>query len=322
MCWVELGERKGYQKDPAFKATWELSRKYILADRTIHLEVGSKETPTDEEIRKYYDDNPSKFMMVERVQVAHVMTNTRQEAMSARARILKGESIANVANEMSIDEATRTNGGVLGWLTEGGGAGHLGNVPQVVAAAMKLQKGEVSDPIEIPGGWSVLYALEHEPPHVHPYDDVVIAAAKDQVKNLKHNQIWSKTLDGLKKNYDAQVYMDNFDKFAMGLLPEDALWGIAQAEKDTGRKLAAYRAIVQRFPTGPHAAQAQFMVGFVLVDERKDYPGAREAFETFVKKYPDHELIPSARWMLDNMGKPNLDRQALEQIRHQVRFGR
>lgn len=321
MCWVTLGEKKGYEKDPQFKATWELSRKYILADRTIDHEVRSKEVPTDDEVRKYYDEHQTEFTVPLRVQIAHVLTKTREQALVARARIQKGEAVANVAASMSIDEPTKTNGGTIGWVTATGGGGHLGNVPQFNSAALKLQKGDVSEPVQIPAGWSVLYAMDREEQHVLPFDDKVLEAAKKRLQTKKHNELFTGTLNALKKDYDAQLYMDNFEKFARSLLPEDELWIAAQKEKDTDRRIADYQEIVRRFPAGARAPQSQFMIGFLMADERKDYPAARAAFETFIKEYPDQELVPSARWMLDNMDKPDIDRKSVDQIRRQAWIG-
>jgi|GEM_PF-5318289 len=321
LCWVHMGEKKGYQNDPEFKATWDLSRRYILADRAIEHEVRSKEVPTDQEIRDYYNQNQADFQLPARVQAAHVLLKTEAEAKAARARLLKGEPIAVVAAQMSIDEPTKKAAGMIGWITATSGAGHLGRIPQFSEAAMQLQKGEVSQPVEIPTGWSVIYAADRSEAHILPLDDKVIEAAKKRLRTKKHNQIFKETLDGLKKEYGAEIYMDNFEKYARSLLSEDELFQMAQREKDPDHRLADYQEIVRRFPAGVRVSQAQFMIGFILADERKDYAAAREAFQAYIQKYPDQELVPSARWMLENMDKPDVDHSSVDQIGRQARFG-
>jgi peptidyl-prolyl cis-trans isomerase C len=319
MCWVTLGEKKGYQKEKQFKDTWELSRKFILADRTIEHEVRSKETPTDDEICRYYDEHPDEFKMPLRVQIAHVLVKSQNEALQVRARLLKGEPVASLAKSVSIDEQTKNSGGMLGWMTATSGAGHLGNIPYLNTAAVALQKGEVSRPVEIPSGWSVMVALDRVEQRVMPYDDNVAEALRKKVQTKKHNQLFNDELEKLRKEYGAEIYKENFEKFAMSILPENELLVIAQRDQDPDRRIRAYQEVMKRFSNGPNAAQAQFMIGFILADERKDYPAARQAFQAYIQKYPDTDLVASARWMLDNMEKPDADRSEMDQFRQKVR---
>jgi TolA-binding protein len=61
--------------------------------------------------------------------------------------------------------------------------------------------------------------------------------------------------------------------------------------------------VVQRFPQCPEAAQASFLVGFAYNNALGDTLNARQAFEQFLNKYPESELVPSARLELATMGK-------------------
>ena len=51
------------------------------------------------------------------------------------------------------------------------------------------------------------------------------------------------------------------------------------------------------------------MIGFVYAEELKDESKARAALEQVIARYPQSELVDSARWMLENMarGAPALD---------------
>jgi hypothetical protein len=75
-------------------------------------------------------------------------------------------------------------------------------------------------------------------------------------------------------------------------------------------RVAAYRAVVDQYPTSEYAPQALFMVGFVESEEKRDYDHAEGAFKELLEKYPKSELVSSAQWMLDNMRSdktPNFD---------------
>ncbi|MFB3909376.1 MAG: peptidyl-prolyl cis-trans isomerase [Candidatus Eisenbacteria bacterium] len=319
LCWITLGQKKGYQNDPEFKATWELSRRYILAARTIEHEVRAKSVPSEEEIQNYYQEHRSDYMVPTRVQAAHVLVRTLPEAKAVRARLLRGESIADLARTVSIDEPTKANGGVLGWMTAGSGVGHLGEIPQVNAEAMKLQRGETSEPVEIPGmGWTVLQAIDRTEATPRPFDDAVRQAIARRVQTTKHNQLFSQTLAKLQEEYGAKVDEEAFQRYSESLLSEEDLFGAARDEKDPDLKIRLYEGFAAKYPASERAAQAEFMVGFLQADEKKDYAAAREAFERFLQDHPDHELAASARWMLDNMEQPNPDPARIGSVRRQA----
>jgi hypothetical protein len=318
LCLVALAEKKGYDKEQEFKDVWELSRRYILSDRTVQKEVRDKETPTEEEIAKYYEEHAGEFMIPARVQVAHVLVKTKAEADRARARILAGESVGDVARRMSIDEPSKKVGGVLGWMTATSGAGHLGKFPEINAAAMLLPKGGVSPPVQIGEEWTVLYAIDRTEPTRRGLDPDVKETVTQKVQTRKHNELYGALLERLRSEYGVKLYEENFDKYALTLMTDDDLWSAAQVEKDSARKATFYQEIARRSPNGPRAPQAQFLAGFVQADENKNFPAAREAFEKFLKNYPDHELAQSARWMIENMEKPTIDVDELREIRRQV----
>jgi hypothetical protein len=211
-CWVKFGEKKGYDQDPQFQDTWELSRRYILANRTIDREVRERSEPTEEEIQAYYAENLSEYRMPARVQISHVQTATKAQAETARRRLLAGEIVGDVVRDLTIDEMTRANGGVLGWVSASSAAGHLGMLPDVNDAAMKLQKGEVSPVIPLGGdrGWTVLYCLDRSEEGPRALDDAVRETIVKRVQTRKHNKIFEELLTQLKKEYGAEVYAENF----------------------------------------------------------------------------------------------------------------
>lgn len=84
-----------------------------------------------------------------------------------------------------------------------------------------------------------------------------------------------------------------------------AQFNVGQAyEKQTKypEAIAAYQAVVARYPTDPIADDAQYQIGYVLLREAKEgsydaasQQRARESFEDFLSRYPDSEKAPQAR---------------------------
>jgi TolA-binding protein len=65
-----------------------------------------------------------------------------------------------------------------------------------------------------------------------------------------------------------------------------------------------YGKIFNEYPKSEEAPKALFMKGFVQSNELQDYPAAKSSFNMFIQKYPDNEMVPSAKAELENMGKP------------------
>ncbi|HWH72317.1 MAG TPA: peptidylprolyl isomerase, partial [Candidatus Sulfotelmatobacter sp.] len=92
------------------------------------LEREMKITVSDDEVKKFYDENPSKFEQPEMIRASHILLSTRDmesgkelsaeqkaakkkkaEELLARAR--KGEDFAKLAKEFSEDPGSKDNGG-------------------------------------------------------------------------------------------------------------------------------------------------------------------------------------------------------------------
>jgi peptidyl-prolyl cis-trans isomerase D len=117
-------------------------------------------------IQAFYEANKARFEQQRRVKVRHVLARVepgaddaaaRKRIEEAKARVAKGEDFGAVAAALSDDENTRTRGGDLGFVAEG-----LYD-PAFAAAALALEKGQVSEPVRSQSGWHLLRADEVVP---------------------------------------------------------------------------------------------------------------------------------------------------------------
>jgi outer membrane protein assembly factor BamD (BamD/ComL family) len=65
-----------------------------------------------------------------------------------------------------------------------------------------------------------------------------------------------------------------------------------------------YERLIKNYPDSiKYASQAQFMIGFIYNNYAPDTAKARVAYQTFLSKYPKHELAQSVEWELKYLGK-------------------
>jgi peptidyl-prolyl cis-trans isomerase C len=126
---------------------------------------------------------------------------------AAIARLKNGEDFAKLANELTEDPSGKKDGGDLGYFTKDQ------MVPEFSAAAFKLEKGQISDPIKTQFGWHVLKVEDRrkrEPPDF------------DKVKAQLENYVERKAQVELVNKLRADAKIERLDKPAQPAQPEQA----------------------------------------------------------------------------------------------------
>lgn len=73
--------------------------------------------------------------------------------------------------------------------------------------------------------------------------------------------------------------------------------------KEFQRSVSTYQLLLEQLPQSSHAAQSQFMVGYIYANEIKDLDRARQAYLAFQQKYPEHDLSDDVAFELEHLGK-------------------
>lgn len=93
---------------------------------------------------------------VPQIKVRHILVKTAPEATALRTQILGGKDFGEVAKTASLDEATKANGGDLGWLPKGV------MDPQFETVAFQLRVGELSGVVQTQFGFHLIKVEEKQ----------------------------------------------------------------------------------------------------------------------------------------------------------------
>ncbi len=126
-------------------------RRSLLAGETIN-DI-TLEATTDEAIQAAYNARFENAESETEFNASHLLVETEDEALAAKARIDEGEDFAEVAKEVSTGPSG-PNGGELGWF----GAGQM--VTEFEGAVMEMEVGEVAGPVETQFGFHVILLNE------------------------------------------------------------------------------------------------------------------------------------------------------------------
>ena len=129
----------------------ENERRSLMAGEVINnITTGAA---TDDAIAAAYQERYASATPATEYNASHLLVETEEEAIAAKARIDAGEEFADVARDVSTGP-TGPNGGNLGWF----GKGQM--VAEFEATTVALTVGDVSDPVQTQFGWHVVTLLD------------------------------------------------------------------------------------------------------------------------------------------------------------------
>ncbi|MEJ2424092.1 MAG: peptidylprolyl isomerase [Candidatus Thiodiazotropha sp.] len=164
------------------------------------MERKQQEWTADEQVlRDYYQEHPEIGRIEERRHIGQLVSATREAAESLRERMVKGESLFELAARHSIDPYGREHQGDMGWQVEGRG------YPALEQALGQLKDHEISPVVETPMGFHLVTILERRPGGQKNY-----LAIQDRVRQLWIGQHLTEYMNDLSKRY--QVVWHLMDK--------------------------------------------------------------------------------------------------------------
>jgi peptidyl-prolyl cis-trans isomerase C len=188
----------------------------VVLERELKIGV------SDEEVKKFYDDNPSKFEQPEMVRASHVLLSTKdpetnkdltEEQKAAKHKkaeeVLKraraGEDFGKLAKEYSEDPGSKDKGGEYQFAR-----GQM--VPEFESAAFGLKTNQVSDIVTTQFGYHIIKLNEKI-----PATKMELAKVAPEVKDyLKQQQM--KT-----RQQDLQTYLEKIKKDSQVEILDDSL---------------------------------------------------------------------------------------------------
>jgi peptidyl-prolyl cis-trans isomerase C len=188
-----------------------------IGELVLNREVRSQVTVTDEDVKKFYDDNPGVFEKPEQVRVLHILLVTRgpnglalpeAEVKAKREKmddILKrakaGEDFGSLVKLFSEDTNVKDKGGELTFAREG-------RYLEFEAAAFSLAPGQISDVVMTQFGFHILKLIEKIPAKRIPLDEV----AKDIKPKLEEREVLKRMPDYFgkyRKELDVVILLDS-----------------------------------------------------------------------------------------------------------------
>jgi peptidyl-prolyl cis-trans isomerase C len=222
MLYGEEAKSKKADQAPGTQSKLKEALKDAL-DRNLREEVLKNQPVTAEDLKKYYDENKSRFETPKRIRVWRIQVADEAAAKEILAKAKGTEGVkawSEAAREKSLDKATAQRSGDLGFVRADGSTDvpRVQVDPGIFVAADKVQDGAlVPQPIKEGDKWSVIWrrgsveatkrTLEDETPSIRQLIERrrIDTARQDLLSNLKKEHVKDLNPD-LLSNIDASMF--------------------------------------------------------------------------------------------------------------------
>ncbi len=230
--WVQLtlmaleARKENLQAKPNVKKRIEDMTNALLAQEYMMENISDKAKVTNKELKEYYEKHKSEFMQPEQVRARHILIKVpagadkkkwdeaRKKALDIRARLLKGESFAKLAQKYSDDPGSKARGGDLGYF----GKGRM--VPEFEKAAFSLKKGEISQPVKTTFGYHIIKVEDKKPARQRSFKEVE-QQIRQKLLRQKQMKLRDELIAKLKKKFPVKVNEGLLDDSAS--IPKDSI---------------------------------------------------------------------------------------------------
>ena len=244
----------------------------------------------EETLRALFNERAPSLASPERVRARHLLiratrdaseeerTAARERAEAARARIVAGESFALVAEAVSEDAATASEGGDLGFIERGD------DDPAIDEAAFSLEPGALSEVVRSEYGFHVITVEEKQDAKTATWDEHRLALARERAEAERANQL----------------ARDQADRLAAATRDGTSLEEAARAEGLTLERPPTITRRPDGFIAGLGAAEPVMLAAFSTEPgtsrpEVYDVAGRYVLIQVLERSEPDAETLAEAR---------------------------
>ena len=176
----KFGKEMELDKTEEFKEALESVTKEILTSMAMNKALGDV-TVTEEDAKKYYDENKDAFSVPPTVSARHILVSTEEEANKVREEINNGLSFADAAMKYSSCPS-KERGGNLGEFSKGM------MVPEFEKASFDAEIGAISEPVKTQFGYHLIVVDSKNEGSVKSFEEVKNSVVNELLKKAQHKK--------------------------------------------------------------------------------------------------------------------------------------
>lgn len=165
--------------------------------KLLELEVSVSE----EEMKKYFEENKEMLGEEDRVQVRHILVESEDTAKEVKGKLAAGEDFAELAKNYSIDTSNKDTGGELGYIFKGQ------MVAEFEQAAFAMEIGAISDPVKTEYGYHIIHVEDKKEAKAAKYEELK-TEIKETLLTEKIQNEYSSWLEKKHQEYEVENFLE------------------------------------------------------------------------------------------------------------------
>ncbi len=194
--------KDGLDKDEKYVKLLNEAKKSILEQFAI-TKLLEGVSVTEEEMKKFYEENKDLYMTQESVGAKHILTKEKEEIEQVEKDLADGMSFEDAAKKYSTCPS-KERGGDLGTFNKGQ------MVPEFEDAAFTLELEKVSEPVKTQFGYHLIKVYAKTEPETRSFEEV-----KDHINQSlimeKQRELYYENNKKLKEGHDIKIFEDNLE---------------------------------------------------------------------------------------------------------------
>ncbi len=187
--------RRGLERRVEVRERIEQARRSILLETLLREVAETSPPPSDEAVRKFYEENRESFREGDRVRVRHILFRNEKQAEEAASMAKKG---------IPFEELMKESEDV------GGSAADLGLIErgaydkQFEDAAFGAPENSIVGPVKTVYGYHVIQVMEKRPAGLPPLEEVR-GRIDAEMREIAQREAFENLVNGLRKRADIRV---------------------------------------------------------------------------------------------------------------------
>ncbi|HET6512626.1 MAG TPA: peptidylprolyl isomerase [Candidatus Kapabacteria bacterium] len=196
---LRIGARDLLPKHPDFETMMQDYQNGIILFELENQRVWSKAVPDSAGVRKYYDQNKSKFLFPERVDVSEIFVLSDSLAKQLYKRIMAGENFDSLAKKYTERPGFKDKAGRWGLLQK--------DENEISKRAFTFVAEEIKEPFRFQAGYSIVRMNKRVPATQKTFDEArqEVGSQYQEAKSQELRKAW---VEGLRRKYNRQVNKD------------------------------------------------------------------------------------------------------------------
>jgi len=202
---LNKAKEEGIDRDPEITRTIETHRRNLIQNKLMQKITSISISPTEEELRQYYDTHISEFSTPTRYCLKRIILKDKNTASKVLKDLKKNPlKFDEAVTKYSEDPVSKNRGGEIGCL-------QVNQRPDIPQEVFNLKKGSISNIVEYNNFFHIYFMKEILPQNTQKFEEAR-ESIRMRLTNIKRKESYDNFINKLKEESKIKLYPELLEK--------------------------------------------------------------------------------------------------------------